>query len=160
MAASAALVPAAGASSSSSFFAAPSPGLAADSGAHLANAPADDPIFAAIDAHARAYADFGASLTAQSAAEEALGQATEETRAACQARLDALLAAEETLGLAEMEASEQLVTIIPETLAGAAAVLCYVRECFERENYALCEDNGYRALLFSTECAIRRNAQA
>jgi hypothetical protein len=131
--------------------------LAADSGAHLANA---DPIFAAIAAHTRAYADFGASLTAQSAAEQALWRATEETRAACQARFDELLAAEETLGLAEMEASRRLITTIPQTLAGAAAALRYVRECFERENYALCEDDGYRALLLSLECVIRRHVGA
>jgi hypothetical protein len=40
------------------------------------------------------------------------------------------------------------------------AALRYVRECFELNNYALCDDDGYRALLFSAECALQRNLQA
>jgi hypothetical protein len=137
MAASAALVPAAN-------MPLPSP-------AHTASA---DPIFAAIDAHARAYAELLVLFDAQSAAEKALRQAIDETRPTLEARLDEALAAEGPLGLIEIDASQRLVSTIPATLSGAAAVLRYVRELFERDKYALCEDDGYRALLYSTECAI------
>jgi hypothetical protein len=113
-----------------------------------------DPIFAAIDGHARAYADVLVCLEAQSAAERAVWEATDATRAACQARLDEVMAAEGPLGLAEIEASQRLIATTPATLSGAVTVLRYVRELFEREKYALCEDDGYRTLLYSTERAI------
>jgi hypothetical protein len=93
-------------------------------------------------------------LDAQSAAEKALWRASDETRAALQARLDEVVAEEGRLGLAVIEASERLVSTVPATLSGAAAVLRYVRELFEREEYTVCEDDGYRTLLYSTECAI------
>jgi hypothetical protein len=48
------------------------------------------------------------------------------------------------------------ITTIPQTLEGAAAALRYVRELFEREKYPLCDDDGYRALLYSIESAINR----
>jgi hypothetical protein len=41
-------------------------------------------------------------------------------------------------------------------LPGAAAVLRYLRELFERDDYAPFEDDGYRALMSSTERAISR----
>src|SRR5262245_21363753 len=113
-----------------------------------------DPIFAAIDAHARAYAELLVLFDAQSAAEKALREAIDETRPTLEARLDEALAAEGPLGLIEIDASQRLVSTIPATLSGAAAVLRYVRELFERDKYPLCEDDGYRALLYSTECAI------
>jgi hypothetical protein len=137
MAASAALVPAAGVPL-------PSP-------AHPAP---QDPIFAAIDAHARAYADVLALLEAQSAAEKTLTEATDETRVALQARLDEAIAAEGPLGRAEIEAGRRLISTTPATLTGAAAVLRYARELFEGDKYPLCEDEGYLTLLYSTECAI------
>jgi hypothetical protein len=55
-----------------------------------------------------------------------------------------------------MQATDRLLRTVPATLAGAATVLAYVRERFERDDYALCEEDGYRALLFSTECVIGR----
>jgi anti-sigma-K factor RskA len=119
-----------------------------------ARTPPEDPIFAAINAHARAYAELLVLFDAQSAAEKALRQAIDETRPTLEARLDEALAAEGPLGLIEIDASQRLVSTIPATLSGAAAVLRYVRELFERDKYALCEDDGCRALLYSTECAI------
>ncbi len=105
-----------------------------------------DPIFAAIDAHRRAYADLLTLFEAQAAAEQA-GLA---------ARLDKLCAAEGPLGRVEMAAAGRLARTVPATLAGAAAVLRYVRERFKRDHYALYEEDGYRVLLFSIERAICR----
>jgi hypothetical protein len=50
----------------------------------------------------------------------------------------------------------RLARTLPATLAGAVAVLRYVRERFRRDNYALYEEDGYRVLLLSTERAISR----
>jgi hypothetical protein len=123
--------------------------------------PADaDPIFAAIVAHARAYADVVALLAAQDEADAAVGTADPADRPRIEARLAALIAAEGPLGLAEIDASGRLVATVPDTLAGAAAALHYVRELFERDGYAPCEEPGYRTLLFSTEQAICRALKA
>jgi hypothetical protein len=105
-----------------------------------------DPIFAAIAEHRRAYADLLALFEAQMAAEQA-GHA---------ARLDALCVAEGPLGRVEMAATDRLARTVPQSLAGVAAMLRYVRERFEQDDYPLYEEDGYRALLFSTECAICR----
>jgi hypothetical protein len=124
----------------------------------LACGDAADPIYVAIAAHARAYRQVIALLAAQDAADRALQQATALTRARLAARLDELCDAEGPLGLVEMQATDRLLATVPQTLAGAAAVLRYVRELFERDTYPLCEEPGYRALLFSTECTIGRAA--
>jgi hypothetical protein len=119
-------------------------------------ASAPDPIFALIAAHSRAYADLAVLFAAQQAADQALEQAGAAERPRLKARLHELCAAEGPLGVVEMQATDRLLRTVPATLAGAAAVLAYVRERFERDDYALCEEDGYRALLYSTECAICR----
>jgi hypothetical protein len=113
-----------------------------------------DPIFAAIAAHAKAYADVVALLAAQDAAAAELEAADAIARPALEARLDRLCDAEGPLGRVEVEATHRLVGTTPATLAGAAAALRYVRELYERDEYAPCEEDGYRALLACTERAI------
>jgi len=115
-----------------------------------------DPIYALIDAHRRAYSDLVALLAAQQAVDHALLRADAAARPTLQAKLDALCEAEGPLGRAEMRATDRLIHTIPDTLAGAAAALGYLRELFARDRYAPCEDDDYRALLLSIECAIRR----
>ncbi len=115
-----------------------------------------DPIFALIASHVRAYGNVVALLAAQDAADAAARAANKATRPALAARLSALCDAEGPLGLVEMQATERLITTTAATLPGAAAALSYVRTLFERDNYPLVEEEGYRALLFSTECAICR----
>ena len=53
-----------------------------------------------------------------------------------------------------MSSTDRIVATVPRTLAGAAACLRYVRERFVADGFGLYEEDGYRALLFSTECAI------
>ncbi len=117
---------------------------------------ASDPIFAAIDAHRRVYTELLALFDRQAAADQALQRADAVMRPSLEARLDALCRAEGALGRLEMRASARLAATVPTTLDGAVAVLRYVRALFERDDYSLYEDHGYRALLFSTERAIDR----
>jgi hypothetical protein len=117
---------------------------------------ASDPIFSAMAAHARAYADVMALLAAQDAADSALRRADAAAQPALEAQLHALCEAEGPLGLLEMQAAERLIHTVPGTLAGAAALLRYVRELFERDGYTPCEEDGYLALLASAEYAICR----
>jgi hypothetical protein len=119
-------------------------------------AEAADPVYAAIAAHDRAYAQIVALLAAQDAADAALQEADALARPALEARLDELCEAEGPLGRAEMDATRRLVATVPATLAGAAAALSYIRTLFIRDGYAPCEEDGYRALLLSTECAVCR----
>jgi hypothetical protein len=122
-----------------------------------ARACASDPIFAAIDAHRRVYAEILTLLDAQAAADRAVQQADAVTRPALEARLDALCRAEGPLGRREIRASRRMAATVPETLDGAVAVLRYLRELFARDDYAPFEDDGYRTLLNSTERAIVRH---
>jgi hypothetical protein len=116
-----------------------------------------DPILAVIDDHRRIYAAVVALLAAQEVADQALRDADDTMRPACEARLADLCTAEGPLGQAEMQASMRLAETVPKTLAGAAAVLSYVRER-SADGYAMYEEDGYRALLLSTECVICRAA--
>ncbi len=115
-----------------------------------------DPIFAALAAHAAIHAELLALFTAQDAADRALCAANEAARPALAARLDSLCAAEGPLGRVERDAADRIVGTVPSTLAGAASCLRYVRERFTADGFGLYEEDGYRALLFSTECAIGR----
>jgi hypothetical protein len=125
-----------------------------------ARACVPDPIFAAIEAHRRAYAEILALLDAQTAVDETLQQADAITRPALEARLDELCRAEGPLGRLEIRTSKRMAATVPETLEGAVAVLRYLRELFARDDYAPFEEDGYRTLLFSTECAIDRHCEA
>jgi len=119
-----------------------------------------DPIFATIEAHRRVYAKILALLDAQTAADRAVQQADANTRPALEARLNQLCRAEGPLGRLEIRASKRMAATVPTTLEGAVAVLRYLRELFARDDYAPFEDDGYRALLFSTERAIKRHCEA
>lgn len=122
-----------------------------------ARACASDPIFAAIDAHRRVYAEILTLLDALTAADRAVQQADALARPALEARLDELCRAEGPLGRLEIRASRRMAATVPETLDGAVAVLRYLRDLFARDDYAPFEDDGYRTLLFSTERAIARH---
>ena len=111
---------------------------------------------AAIGDHRRAYADLLRLFAAQQAADTALRHADDSLRPALAAHLARLCEAEGPLGRVEMAAADRLARTVPQSLAGAAAALRYVRQRFERDDYAMYEDDGYRALLFSTERAICR----
>jgi hypothetical protein len=115
---------------------------------------APDPIHAAIEAHVRAFSDLRTLFAELDATDRALRTATKSMRRELATRLAKLCTAEESLGRAEMEAAEHMSETVPGTLAGAAAALRYVREHFDDGEYALYEDDGYRTLLFSTECTI------
>jgi hypothetical protein len=98
------------------------------------NSEAGDPIYAAIDAHARAYA----ACSAQQEAEP-------EDEVGLEPLLDA-----------EREAADTLAATVPTTLAGAAAALAYVRSLHERDNYPLLDDWGCYVFIASTETALRQ----
>ncbi len=115
-----------------------------------------DPIFAALAAHAAIHAELIALFEAQDAADRALRAANETGWTSLAARLDALCAAEGPLGFVERDAADRIVATVPRTLAGAAACLRYVRERFAIDGFGLYEEDGYRALLLSTERAIDR----
>jgi hypothetical protein len=118
---------------------------------------APDPIFAAIAAHARAYADINGILDDLATAEQAAWNAPRGARRAANKRLAEVYATERRFGGIERDATARFVKTIPQTLGGAAAALRYVREHFE-EGYSLCEEDGTMALLASTECAICKAA--
>ena len=115
---------------------------------------APDPIHAAIEGHRRTFSDLRELLAEQDATNRALRTAAKSKRRELEARLAELCATEGPLGRAEMQAAERMSETVPATLAGAAAALRYVREHFDDGEYAMYEDDGYRALLFSTERVI------
>lgn len=123
-----------------------------------ASAPAiPDPIFAAIDAHRRAYAELDAFLRELAVFEQAAWHAPRGSRRAANKRLAAAYKDERRFGTIEHDAIEKLVATVPQTLHGAAAALRYVREFFEQGN-SMCEEEDTIALLASTEQAICRAA--
>jgi hypothetical protein len=135
------------------------PALPAPSFAGLSpgDAPDPDPIFAAIAAHARAYAAFDAVLDDLAVAERAAWHAPRGGRRAARKRLAEAYAAERRFGQMETDAVARLVATVPQTLPGAAAGLAYVRGHFAH-GYPLCDDDGLMALLGGTEEVIRRAA--
>jgi hypothetical protein len=115
---------------------------------------APDPILAAIEDHRRDFQELGRLLAKQDAAERELRRARMGMRAALEAQLADLCEAEGRLGRAEMKASRRLATTVPASLTGSVAALRYVRERYDVGRYPMYEEDGYRLLLFSTECAI------
>jgi len=119
--------------------------------------PSPDPIFTAIDAHARACADLEGFADELAAAEQAAWHAPRGQRRAANKRLKEAYAAQgrlcDTLGTA----AERFAATVPRTLQGAAAALAYVRAHYA-EGYAVCEEEETITLLGSTEIAIRRAA--
>ena len=125
--------------------------------AAAAPAPIPDPIFAAIEAHSRAYDGIVAIVDALAEAEDAVSTARRGMLRAAKRQLAAIYAEEGRLGRIEREATDCFVATVPQTLHGAAAALRYVRERFD-QGYPMCEEDGYMALLASTEQAICRAA--
>jgi hypothetical protein len=115
---------------------------------------APDPILDAIEGHRRVFEELRRLLAEQDATERELRRAPRGERAALEARLVGLCEAEGLLGCAETKASLRLAKTVPANLNGAAASLRYVRERYDRGQYPMYEEDGYRLLLFSTERAI------
>jgi len=110
---------------------------------------AADPILDAIEGHRRNFDELRRLL-----AEQELRRAPRGRQADLEAQLVGLCDAEGPLGRAEMNASLRLAKTVPASLNGAAAALRYVRERYDVGQYPMYEEDGYRLLLFSTECAI------
>jgi hypothetical protein len=116
-----------------------------------------DPIFAAIAAHARAYADLEAHVDVLAAAEQAAWHAPRGQRRAANARLKEEYATQGRFCDLLGQATERFVATIPQTLQGAAAALAYVRELYD-EGYPMCEEEECMTLLASMEAVICRAA--
>jgi hypothetical protein len=116
---------------------------------------APDPVFAAIEAHVRACAELNAFLDELAEAEQAAWHAPRGQRRAANKRLRQAYATERRFGDFESDAAARMVATVPQTLQGAAAMLSYVREHFERGD-AICDEENAVALLGSVECAIRK----
>jgi hypothetical protein len=99
-------------------------------------------------------------LAEQDAAERELRRAREGRRATLEAKLVDLWEAQGPLGRAEMKASLRLAKTVPASLTGVASALRYVRERCDIGQYPMYEEDGYRLLLFSTECAICASARS
>jgi len=117
---------------------APSPDVAPASASASADASSGlqvpDPIHAAIAVHARAYA-----------ASEAYQKAEPDDEVGLEPLLDA-----------ERAAADALAATVPATIAGAAAVLAYVRMLHQRDNYPMLDDYGCYVLIASAATALRR----
>ena len=109
---------------------------AAAEGKALAYDPKDDadPIYRAIDAHARAYAAYDAQQKAEPDDEVTL----------------------EPLVEAEWAAAAALAATVPTTLAGTAAALAYVHALHARDRYMLLDDWHCYVFIASAATALRR----
>jgi hypothetical protein len=116
-----------------------------------------DPVFAAIEAHRRAYAALDAFISELADIEQAAWHAPRGQRRAANKRLKEAYAEERRLGDILGDATERFVATMPRTLQGAAAALAYVRERYA-EGYPMCEEEECMTLLASTEAAICRAA--
>jgi len=122
-----------------------------------AAAPTPDPIFAAMEAHARAFRAFTAVLDALAVAEQEAWHAPRGQRRAAGKRLKQARADESHFGNLESDAFAGLVATVPQTLAGAAAMLAYVGEWLA-EGHSLYDEDETITLLASIECAVCRAA--
>ena len=113
-----------------------------------------DPILDAIEGHRRGFEQLRRLLAEQDAAERELRRAPRARRGVLEAQLADLCEAERLLGCAERKASLRLARAVPANLNGAAAALRYVRERYDVGRYPMYDEDGYRLLLFSTECVI------
>jgi hypothetical protein len=118
--------------------------------------PVPEPVFALIEAHKRAYAEFIAVLNDLAIAEQAAWHAPRGKRRAANAALKQAYAAERHFGCLEGDALERLLSTVPQTLDGAVAALRYAREWFE-QGHSL-EEEDYVTLIGSVERAICRAA--
>jgi hypothetical protein len=115
--------------------------------------PTPDPIFAAIEAHIRAYREFIAVLDTLAVAETQAWHAPRGARRAAKKRLAGARADEKRFGDLESGAFESLIATIPRTLAGAAAMLAYVR-AWLAEGHSMDDEEETIKLLGSIECTI------
>lgn len=122
-----------------------------------ATARPPDPIFAAIEAHTRAFRAFTAVLDALAVAETEAWHAPRGQRRAAKQRLKQARADESHFGNLESDAFAGLVATVPQTLAGAAAMLAYVGEWLA-EGHSLYDEDETITLLASIECAVCRAA--
>jgi|ERR1051325_2395941 hypothetical protein len=120
-------------------------------------APPADIIPALIKAHKRAYAEFIAVLDDLAVAEQAAWHAPRGKRRAANAALRQARAAERHFGDLESDAMEQLLATVPQTLAGAAAMLAYVR-AWLMDGHSIDDEAETITLLASVECAVCRAA--
>src|SRR3954469_6792512 len=116
-----------------------------------------DPIYAAIDAHARALAGLESFADTLANAEQAAWHAPRGQRRAANKRLKQAYAEERRIGDLLGDATKRFVATVPQTLEGAAAALAYVRAHYA-EGYAMCEEEETIALIASIEIAICRAA--
>src|ERR1044072_3582663 len=116
--------------------------------------PPPDGIFAAIEAHARACAELEGFAETLAQAEQTAWHAPRGKRRAANKRLKEVEAAQGLLCDALSEATERFAATVPDTLAGAAAALAYVREHYTH-GYPVCEEEEFITLIGSTEQAIR-----
>ncbi len=140
----------------SAFAKATADGLA-PSGLPPAIAPEPDPIFAAIEAHARACADLEGHVDTLAAAEQAAWHAPRGQRRAANRRLKAEYATQGRFCDLLGQATERFVATVPHTLEGAAAALAYVRMHYAK-GYPVCEEEEAVRLMGSIEIAICRAA--
>ena len=113
-----------------------------------------DPIFAAIEAHERAFAELNAFLHELAAVEQAAWHAPRGQRRAANKRLREARDDEGRSMDLLIAATERLVATVPVTLEGAAAALAYVR-ARHAEGDDMCEEENFLALIGATEQAIR-----
>lgn len=118
--------------------------------------PVPEPVFALIEAHKRAYAEFIAVLDDLAIAEQAAWHAPRGKRRAANAALKQAYAAERHFGELESDAMQHLLATVPQTLDGAVAVLRYVRDWFEQGHTI--EEEDCVTLIGSIERAICRAA--
>jgi hypothetical protein len=105
----------------------PVPDLAA---ALSAPQPPPDPVFVAIAAHKRAYADLIGFADTLADAEQTAWHAPRGSRRTANRRLKDAYAAQARLVDALSEATERFVAVVPETSEGVVAALAYIRECY------------------------------
>lgn len=116
-------------------------------------AAAPDPVFAAIDAHVRAIAEFNAVLDDLAVAEQAAWHAPPGTRRAANKRLAAAHAAEWRFGDSASDAFYRFVATVPQTLDGAIAALRYVRGRVQRDAWE--EDECVTFLVSLEKCLVQ-----
>jgi hypothetical protein len=120
--------------------------------------PPPDAIFAAIEAHRRAYAALDAFVPKLADIEQAAWHAPRGKRRAANRRLKEAYAEERRLGDTLSDAEDRFTATVPDTLPGAAAALAYVR-AHHAQGYPMCdEQEDFVMLLASLETTICRAA--
>jgi hypothetical protein len=144
-----------GAAAAASAAVIPAAAVASPNAALTAAPTIPDPIFAAIDAHTKAFAEFNAVLDDLAVAERTAWHAPRGQRRAANRRLAEARAAEGRCSDLASDAFDEFVATVPQTLEGALAALRYVRERCSR-GITTCEEDECDAFLASLEgCLVR-----